>query len=368
MSSETDVLVIGGGPAGLAAAIAARKKGFEVTVADGARPPIDKACGEGLMPPTIRALRELGVAIHPEDGMAFRGIRFLDGTTSLEGRFPSMSGMGMRRTILHEKMVARAEECGVRLLWNTPVNGVTADGAMLVGRRMTAGWIVGADGINSRVRRWAGLESGSPQQVRFAQTRHYRVKPWTDCTEIYWGRKRQAFVTPLGGEEICLALISHDPRMRLEEAWKEYPGLARRLRDAQPSNSDRGAITVTRRMNRVYNGNIVLMGDASGSVDAITGEGLCQSFSQALALADALEAGDLESYQTAHRRLAWRPNLTGRLLLRVSQYSSLRKRAWRALAKGPDLFSRLLAIHAGEASALHSMQTSALLGWQLLAA
>src|SRR6267378_2491580 len=45
---DTEILVIGGGPAGLAAAIAARKKGFEVTVADGAKPPIDKACGEGL--------------------------------------------------------------------------------------------------------------------------------------------------------------------------------------------------------------------------------------------------------------------------------------------------------------------------------
>jgi 2-polyprenyl-6-methoxyphenol hydroxylase-like FAD-dependent oxidoreductase len=122
MAWGTDVLVIGGGPAGLAAAIAARKKGFEVTVADGANPPIDKACGEGLMPGTLMALRELGVEIQPRDGMAFRGIRFLNGETSAEARFPTSSGVGLRRTILHQKMVERAQECGVSLQWNTPVS------------------------------------------------------------------------------------------------------------------------------------------------------------------------------------------------------------------------------------------------------
>jgi flavin-dependent dehydrogenase len=368
MGSATDVLVIGGGPAGLATAIAARTKGFEVTVADGAKPPIDKACGEGLLPDTLKALHKLGITIHSGEGMAFRGIRFLDATTTVEGRFPSIGGIGMRRTILHEKMVRRAQECGVSLLWNTPVTGVTEEGAVLGGRMMTARWIVGADGVNSRVRRWTGLESGSRQEVRFAQTRHYRIKPWTDCMEIRWGRKMQAYVTPLGSEETCLALISRDPRVRIEEAWKAYPVLASRLMDAEVNNADRGAITVTRKLDRVCKGNTVLTGDASGSVDAITGEGLCQSFRQALALADALKAGDLESYQTAHRRLAWRPNLMSRLLLHLDQYSFLRKRVLRTLAKNPYLFSRLLAIHVGEASALHSMTTSALLGWQLLAA
>ncbi|HET8924908.1 MAG TPA: FAD-dependent monooxygenase [Candidatus Acidoferrum sp.] len=368
MGNGADVLVIGGGPAGLAAAIAARRKGFDVTVADGAKPPIDKACGEGLLPDTLRALRELGVTIHPGDGKAFPGIRFVDTTTSVEGRFPSISGLGMRRTLLHEKMIARAEECGVCLLWNTPVTGVTQEGAILGGQMMPATWIVGADGINSKVRRWAGLESGSRREVRFAQTRHIRVKPWTDYVEVHWGRKMQAYVTPVGREEFCFALVSRDPRMRIEEAWAEFPRLADLLVNSEPSNADRGAITATRRLDRVFKGKIALIGDASGSIDAITGDGLCQSFRQALSLADALISGVLKSYQTAHRRMAWRPNLMGHLLLRLDQYSSVRKRAMRALAKAPDLFSRLLAIQAGEASTLHSLRTSALLGWQLLAA
>src|SRR5260370_9043142 len=101
----TDVLVIGGGLAGLATAIAARMKGFDVTVADGATPPIDKACGEGLLPGSLAALRELGVVIGPGDGRVFPGIRFIEGTTSVEASFSGAGGFCCRRNILPHKMV-----------------------------------------------------------------------------------------------------------------------------------------------------------------------------------------------------------------------------------------------------------------------
>jgi len=368
VGEATGVLVIGGGPAGLAAALAARKKGFDVTVADGAKPPIDKACGEGLMPGTVTALRELGVAIGPGDGQAFRGIRFLDAGTSAEASFSGVSGVGVRRTVLHQKMVERAEGCGITLLWNTPVAGLCGDGAILGGTVVKSRWIIGADGIHSRVRRWMGLDENVRQEMRFAQRRHYGVKAWTDCMEIHWGQKAQAYVTPLSNEETCVALISRDPRMRLEDAWREFPKLAGRLCHAEPHSAERGAVTVTRRLGQVYRGNIALTGDASGSVDAITGEGLCLSFRQAMALADALGNGELESYQRAHRRLARRPHTTGRLLLLLDRYPPLRKRALRGLAEDPELFARLLAAHLGEASPRFLAATSLRLGWQFLTA
>src|SRR5712671_4010269 len=307
VEEDTDVLVIGGGPAGLAVAIAARMKGFNVTVADGAKPPIDKACGEGLMPSTMAALRALGVAICPGDGQVFRGIRFVDAATSAEANFSNTSGFGVRRTVLHQKMVERAQECGITLLWKTPIAGLSSDGAILGDTEMKARWIIGADGIHSRVRAWLGLGAKARQEMRFAQRRHYRVKAWTDCMEIHWGQKAQAYVTPLSNEEICVALISRDPRMRHEEAWREFPKLANYLRQAEPSSTERGAVTVTRRLRQVYRGNIALAGDASGSVDAVTGEGLCLSFRQAIALAHAFETGNLASYQVEHRRLLRRP-------------------------------------------------------------
>jgi 2-polyprenyl-6-methoxyphenol hydroxylase-like FAD-dependent oxidoreductase len=60
---ETDVLVVSGGPAGLATALAVRRKRLRAVVVDSAAPPIDKACGEGLMPDSVAALSALGVGI-----------------------------------------------------------------------------------------------------------------------------------------------------------------------------------------------------------------------------------------------------------------------------------------------------------------
>jgi flavin-dependent dehydrogenase len=363
-----DVLVIGGGPAGLATAIAARMKGFEVTVADGASPPIDKACGEGLMPGTMAALRELGVAIGPGDGQAWRGVCFKDAQTTVEANFSDANGFGIRRTILHQKMAERAQDCGVTLLWNTPVVGLSADGAIVGDGLVKAKWIIGADGVHSRVRRWIGLEAKGRQATRFAQRQHFHVKAWTDFMEIHWGEAAQAYVTPLGNDETCVSLISRDPRMRLEDAWREFPRLASQLGNAKATTTERGAVTVTRSLRQVYRGNVALTGDASGSVDAITAEGLYLSFHQAIALAGALDRGDLETYQRAHRQLAKRPSTMGRLLLLLDRYPSLRRRVFRAMAGEPDLFTRLLAAHLGEASPKALAATSLSLGWQLLTA
>jgi flavin-dependent dehydrogenase len=368
VTQSTDVLVIGGGPAGLAAAIAARKKGFEVTVADGAKSPIDKACGEGLMPDTLEALRELGVAICSGAGQVFHGIRFVDAATSAEASFSGANGLGLRRTALHQKMVERAQECGITLLWNTPVTGLAEGGAVVGAEVRKARWIVGADGIHSRVRRWSGLDKNGRQEIRFAQRRHYRVKAWTDYMEIHWGQTLQAYVTPLGNDETCVALISRNPRMRLEDAWLEFPALAGNLGHAKPTSVERGAVTAMRRLRLVHRGNIALTGDASGSVDAITGEGLCLSFRQAIALADALEKGDLESYQRAHRVFARRPNMMGRLLLMLDRYPAVRRRVLRALADDPELFSRLLKVHRGADSPAFLAGTGMRLGWQFLTA
>jgi flavin-dependent dehydrogenase len=368
MGHATGVLVIGGGPAGLAAAIAARKQGFPVTVVDGAKPPIDKACGEGLLPGTLTALRELGITIQAGDGQVFRRIRFVDGATPAEAKFPGEGGIGVRRTVLHQRMVDRAEECGVELLWNSPVTGLSCDGAIVGRKLMRAKWIVGADGIHSRVRRWSGLDAGTHREVRFAQRRHYRRALLKDCVEVYWGRKIQAYVTPLANEETCVVLISRDPSMRFEEALREFPELAGSLMNAELNSVQRGTVTATCRLNRVCRGNIALTGDASGSVDAITGEGLGLSFRQAVALADALKTGRLEKYQAAHRRLARRPHAMAQLLLLLDHCAPLRRRILRGLAKDTDLFTRMLTAHVKETSPAFLAETSARLAWRLITA
>jgi len=368
MIESTDVFVIGGGPAGLAAAIAARQRGFDVVVADGAEPPIDKACGEGLLPDAVQVLAGLGIEIPAAERFTLQGIRFLDADLKVDAEFPVGQGIGVRRAVLHESMVERALKVGVTLLWKTPVSGISSAGVTTDRQTIAARWIIGADGIRSRVRRWTGLEPLRQDQPRFAFRRHYAVQPWCGFTELYWGSGAQAYVTPIGSQEICVVLISRDPRARFASIKSKFPQLAQRLASATPTSVERGAVTLSRSITRVYRGRVALVGDASGSVDAITGEGLSLGFHQARALGEALESGDLHKYQVAHQRLTRRPTLMGRLLLLLDNQPKLRNRAMRALAAHPELFARLVAVHIGNTSPGHLASTGALLGWRFVTA
>jgi menaquinone-9 beta-reductase len=365
---RTDVFIVGGGPVGLAAAIAMRMKGFEVCVADGVKPPIDKACGEGLMPDSIEALGALGVEVGEADGQPFRGIRFIESACSVDASFPGGKGIGVRRTVLHQKLASRAADCGVSMLWNTPVTGICVEGVAVKGGVVGAKWIIGADDSNSRVRKWAGLEAHREHKRRFALRRHFQLKPWTDCMEVYWGRNVQAYVTAVGGEEVCVVIISRKPGIPMEKALREFPELASRFDGAEPASADRGAVTAMHSLKRVCRGRVALIGDASGGVDAITGDGLCLGFRQAGALAKALQEDNLQAYNAAHRRLARRPRLMGRLLLALGGRPALRKRVLQTLSGEPDIFRRLLAVHVGKTSPGHLVATGALLGWRFLAA
>src|SRR5271168_138231 len=368
MGQDADVFIVGGGPAGLAAAIATQTKGFGVIVADGAKPPITKACGEGLLPDALKALRELGVELRECDGTLLKGIRFEDERSSVSARFPDGPGLGVRREILHQRMMERAQDCGVSFLWNTPVTGLFEEGVVAGGNKIRARWVIGADGGQSRVRGWCGLGSLLQQRRRFAFRVHYRLEPWSDFTEIHWGKEAQAYVTAVGPQEICVVLISSKADSRFEEILWRFPILCGRLKGAAHVGPERGAVTGMFDLDRVYRKNVALIGDASGSVDAITGEGLSLSFRQATALADALAAGDLERYHAAHRRLFRRPRLMGQLLLLLDRQNGLRERTMRALEAAPQLFERMLAYHVGETRPLQLAAASAVFGWQFLAA
>jgi flavin-dependent dehydrogenase len=367
LPKTTDVFIVGGGPAGLAAAIATRLKGFDVTVADAALPPIEKTCGEGLMPDSVRALRDLGVEIDPDRSHRFRGIRFWGDGVSVEGKFPFGHGVAVRRTRLHEALNQRAAEVGVRLLWGKRVTGMSPDQVRLDEGSIRYRWLVGADGLNSRVRRWAGWNVERDQSFRYAFRAHYRVAPWTDYVEIYWGTGHELFLAPVAHDEVGIILITRNPRVRLEAILPRYPEVHARFKGAEALTSERGGMTGSRHFRHVFRGSTILVGDASGSIDAITGKGLCLCFRQAIALADALTAGDLRLYESAHHRFARRPALMAQLMLSLDHSSWLRRRALRALSSRPEIFSRLLAMHIGELPVTDFLFRALLpLSWQIL--
>ena len=368
-----DVFIAGGGPAGLATAIAARRRGLSVLVVDGAIPPIDKPCGEGLMPDGVEALQNLGVSIPDGDAYPFKGIRFLSNGTTAEAEFPRGTAYGIRRTHLHRAMVDHATACGVRLLWQSAVTGLHPDGALVAGELVRARWIVGADGAGSRVRTWADLDPSEAdpaetKNLRFAFRRHYRVAPWTAFMELHWGRHCQIYATPVGANEVCVALISSNQKLRLEDGLAQFPELCARLANAEVASNERGAITVTRRLRRVYRDRTVLVGDASAGVDAITGEGLCLSFRQAALLGECLATGDMARYQAVHRKLVRRPALMARLMLFMANHNRLRQRAMRVFQSNPGSFAGVLAMHVGAGAPRDYISNGLTLGWELLKA
>jgi flavin-dependent dehydrogenase len=186
--------------------------------------------------------------------------------------------------------------------------------------------------------------------------------------ELHWGHRTQIYVTPVGDAEVCVAIISDTPRLHLDDALTDFPHLAARLHDARFTSAERGAITVSRKLRRVYQNNVVLVGDASAGVDAITGEGLCLAFRQSMLLAECLESSDLTRYQTEHSKLVRRPALMAKLMLFMGNHDRIRQRTMRVFQSSPRSFAGMLAMHVGAGSARDYVANGISLGWQLLKA
>ena len=219
------------------------------------------------------------------------------------------------------------------------------------------------------VRKWAGMDSEARVSLRFGARRHFELEPWTERMELYWADCGQMYVTPVSQKEICLVFLSRDSELRLEEALPAFPALCKRLDGAANSSKPRGAISATRVLKRVTAGRVALVGDASGSVDVITGEGMALSFRQAIALADAIEMGDLGYYATRHRELSVLPSRMANLMLLLDRHPSLQTRILYALSKTPSTFGKLLAAHVGRCSLPMTLATEVpKVAWNLLLA
>jgi menaquinone-9 beta-reductase len=345
-----DALIVGGGPAGLASAIALRQKGLDVLVADALRPPIDKACGEGLMPDAQKDLAALGVQLTAQDGAAFDGIAFLSERHHAAAHFVHGSGIGIRRLHLHSLLVERCEQLGVRVAWGTRVCVAENQPFLLDGEPCVYRYAIGADGQSSRVRQSMGVGQGKILSRRFGTRCHYRIKPWTRMVEVHWGDLGQAYVTPVGPDEICVAVVARDSTTRMEAVLRSLPSLRARLEGAAQLSTLRGAVTTTRKLHTVTAGNIALTGDASGSADAVTGEGLALSFRQALLLAEAVAVDNLAIYQAGHPAILRMPHLMSRAMLRMDAWRGLREGVLALLSAQPQLFTHLLAVHLGQRS------------------
>lgn len=353
-----DAVIIGGGPAGLAAAIALHSKGMRALVADCATPPVDKTCGEGVMPNGVLELKKIGLDLSTETAGYFSGIRFVSGTDVLEGRFPAAPGIAIRRTCLHHQLLAHAESLGINMQWGAKRIAVEDGICRMAGESIRADYIVGADGQNSMVRRAAGLDACRHDSFRYGFRQHFHIKPWSEFVEVYWGRGKQIYVAPVSKEESGIAVLTTDPGMRVRQAIDCFPALRAKLASCAVSTRETGALTRNRRLLRVSKGRFLLIGDASGSVDAVTGEGMSLAFLQASALADSLAAGAPHLYERRHAQLFRIPRIMARLLLLFSEHDRLRRHVFHAASGESAVFAKLLALHVGPPPAFHPTYSS----------
>lgn len=328
-----DLVVVGGGPAGLATALHAARAGLDVTVYEPRTGAIDKACGEGLMPGAVAALAEIGI---DPVGQPLRGIRYLDDVRSAQADFGSGPGRGVRRTTLHDALRAAVEAAGIPVV-QRPVRTVEQDATGVRVDGVAARYVVAADGLHSPTRRALQLDRPARSLRRFGLRTHLQTAPWTDHVEVHWATGAEAYVTPVAPDLVGVALLTTSRRPFVDQVV-QFPRLAERMAGSV-STAVRGAGPLLQRSTRRVAGRVLLVGDASGYVDALTGEGIALGLAQARAAVGAIAAGRPEDYEAAWRRITWRYRVLTTGLLRTSQVPVLRRRIVPASVALPRVFA-----------------------------
>jgi flavin-dependent dehydrogenase len=340
------IAVVGGGPVGLYAAGTAARSGLDVTLIEKRTGKPDKACGEGLMPTAVAALAELGV---DAEGFDFHGIRYLSasGERQAHAALVDGSGRGVRRTALVAALQTRADQLGVRRVTHRVIDH-SQQGELVHlecddGTAFEVNLVLATDGLSSDLRRQARLEVPVEVPARYGLRRHFAVQPWSDDVEVYWADQGEAYVTPVAHDMVGVALLG--PRGgAFESRLQHFPALRERLRQAASVGPVLGAGPLRRKAARPLHGRVLLVGDAAGYVDALTGEGLAIGFLSAQAAVAATVTGDLEQYAAEWRRITRRFRWSTELLLRATTAQAPRSVLLPLAASWPSLFGRAVRV------------------------
>ena len=377
-SGPYEIAVVGAGPAGCALALHLARTGRRVLLVDGKRVARGKTCGEGLMPAGVQELEGLGLGALVEHGQRFEGVRFrLAGGEQAQASFPGGArGLGLARPLLDAGLLEAAQaEPGVEVRLGTWVREVvlsppgSGEAARL---RVGEAWVearvlVGADGCRSSLRRLAGFEAPTPKLARFGVSGHFARSPTTQdpFVEVYVGSGWELYTTPVGGALTNVALLLGRERLRalqgrlepgLRELLREAGGRCEELAEGEVRSPVRALGPLALQATRAHGEAFLLVGDAAGGLDPITGEGLSLALHTSRVAAEILDAalseGDLSSGRlalwTRERGRAARTlkGLTTALLFLAGRPRHAR-RVVRGLARNPETLERLLGVASG---------------------
>ena len=187
-----------------------------------------------------------------------------------------------------------------------------------------------------------------PARARFGLRRHFAVAPWTDFVEVHWSADAEAYVTPVADDLVGVAILGARPLRRVRRRAGGVPArCADRLRGAVPARCAAPGRCGRRARAAVARGRVLLVGDAAGYVDALTGEGISVGLAQARVLADCLAAGRPADYERHWRRVSRRSNLLTAGLLTARHNAFLGPRIVPAAGALPAVFGGVVRLITG---------------------
>jgi len=369
--SGPDVLIAGGGVAGSTLAILLGRRGFRVELFEKEEFPREKPCGEGLMPAGVAALERLGLAADV-GGEPFLGIRYHVDSVTAEGPFPKVNGRqltGRTQRRLHlDSVLFRAAAAtpgvaahvgvrvGVPLRENGRVAGLLVENTPRRGR-----FVVAADGTHSRLRRALGLDTpGGPK--RFGARAHFRLAsgaeqpPWVD---VFVRPGYELYIAPLPHRELLVAALADQRALggRVERSFVRWcrrePALAARLEGAEQVTPLLCQSALAARARSGVAPGVVLLGDAAGSLDPITGGGMTHALLTAELLAEHLapgfDRGDdwLAAFEQERELLLRDYRRVTQMVLWVAEHTRVARPLLSSLRMVPGVLSHLVGVAGG---------------------